>query len=229
MASTFGALPRNLISLTARYLRLIATSATYSSSAILTMLKPLQLLTVTRIGPHVSKYIAPLVDFASILLVAQLLIKQNSNRWSLSPPLTRNSWPHVTFAACHCWLAASFGAFIFPQKAATTVYEDNNGCTTMGNAQNPTARTRHIDLKYFALCEWVERDLIHLELIDTSINIADHLTKLLSQVLFHWHTNFLLDHVPPKYSPVYQHALLHTLTTLRRTLIVSYLILLQPP
>ena len=67
-----------------------------------------------------------------------------------------------------------------PQEAATIAYKDNNGCTAMANAQKPTTRTRHIDMKYFALCDWVERDLIHLERIDTSINIADHLTKPLS-------------------------------------------------
>ena len=95
-----------------------------------------------------------------------------------------------------------------PQEAATIAYEDNDGCTAMGNAQKPTTRTpRHIDIKYFALCDWVERDLIHLERIDTSINIADHLTKALSRILFHRHTDFLLGHVLPKYSPVYQQAI----------------------
>ena len=59
-----------------------------------------------------------------------------------------------------------------PQEAATVAYEDNDGCTAMGNAQKRTPRTRHIDIKYFALCDWVERDLIHLECIDTSINIS---------------------------------------------------------
>jgi hypothetical protein len=58
---------------------IIATSATYSSTTILTMMQPLPLLTATQIGPHVSKRIAPLVEFASNLLVAQLLVKQNSN------------------------------------------------------------------------------------------------------------------------------------------------------
>ncbi len=94
-----------------------------------------------------------------------------------------------------------------PQEAATIAYEDNDGCMAMGNAKKPTARTRHIDIKYFALCDWIERDLIHLERVNTSINIADHLTKPLSWVLFHRHAHFLLGHVPPKYSPVFQHAL----------------------
>jgi hypothetical protein len=86
-----------------------------------------------------------------------------------------------------------------PQEAATVAYEDNNGCTAMGNEQKPTPRTRHIDVKYFALCDWVERNLILLDCIDTLINIADHLTKILSRTLFHRHADYLLGHVPPKY------------------------------
>ena len=94
-----------------------------------------------------------------------------------------------------------------PQEATTIAYEDNDGCKAMGNAQKPTSRTRHIDIKYFALCEWVERDLIILEWIDTSINIADHRTKILSRTLFHRHADYLLGHVPPKYSTVYRQAI----------------------
>ena len=90
-----------------------------------------------------------------------------------------------------------------PQEAATLLYEDNDGCTAMGNAQKPTTRTRHIDIKFFTLCDWVERDLMLLDRIDTSINMADHLTKALQPTLFHRHADFLLGHVPPNYSPVY--------------------------
>ena len=119
-----------------------------------------------------------------------------------------------------------------PQEAATVAYEDNDGCTAMGNAQKPTTRTRHIDIKYFALCDWVERDLIHLERIDTSINIADHLTKSLPKVLFHRHADFLLGHVPPHPSiPLYTPRLL--LRTAMPTWILlstsSFLGHLRPP
>jgi hypothetical protein len=44
-----------------------------------------------------------------------------------------------------------------PQEAATIAYEDNNGCTAMGNAQKPTERTQPMDIKYFALCKWVKQ------------------------------------------------------------------------
>jgi hypothetical protein len=67
-----------------------------------------------------------------------------------------------------------------PQEAAMVLYEDNDACTAMGNAQKPTTRTWHIDIKYFSICEWIERDLMLLECIDTSINMSDHLTKGLS-------------------------------------------------
>jgi hypothetical protein len=91
-----------------------------------------------------------------------------------------------------------------PQEASTVAYKDNNGCTAMGNAQKPTPQTQHINIKYFALCNWVERDLILLDRIDTWINLVDHLTKILSRILFHWHADYLFGHVPLKYSPVYQ-------------------------
>ena len=99
-----------------------------------------------------------------------------------------------------------------PQEAATTLYEDNDACTAMGNAQKPTTRTRHMDIKYFSICEWVERDLMHLERIDTSINMADHFTKALNRALFHRHADFLLGHVPPIYSPLYRN-IIGTYTT----------------
>jgi hypothetical protein len=37
------------------------------------------------------------------------------------------------------------------QEAATVFFEDNDGCTAMGNAQKPTTHTRHINIKYFSL------------------------------------------------------------------------------
>ncbi len=72
-----------------------------------------------------------------------------------------------------------------PQGAVTVLYEDNDACTAMGNAQKPTLCTQHIDIKYFAICEWIERDLMHMERIDTTINMSDHFTKGLSRALFH--------------------------------------------
>ena len=91
-----------------------------------------------------------------------------------------------------------------PQEAATLLYEDNDACMAMANAQKPMPRTRHMDIKYFSLSDWVERDLMLLERIDTSINLADHFTKSLQPALFHRHADFILGHIPLAYLPVYR-------------------------
>jgi hypothetical protein len=91
-----------------------------------------------------------------------------------------------------------------PQKAASWLYEDNNACTTVANAQKPTSRTRHMDIRYHVLCEWVERNLIVLERVDTTINKADHFTKILSRVRFHRHIDYIMGHVPSEYSSAYE-------------------------
>jgi hypothetical protein len=91
-----------------------------------------------------------------------------------------------------------------PQDAATTLYEDNEGATTMANAGKPTPRSRHINTNFYAIQEWVECDLVILQRIDTSINLADPLTKSLNRILFHRHRDFNMGFVPPRYSPKYQ-------------------------
>ncbi len=128
------------------------------------------------------------------------------------PTVALSSTEAEFMAACNVgWMCLFIRSLLWdlniPQEVATVAYKDNDGCTSMGNAQKPTPWTRHIDIKYFALCDWNKRDLLLLERIDTSINPADHLTKTLSRILFHYHADFLLSHVPPKYSPVYRHAI----------------------
>ena len=61
-----------------------------------------------------------------------------------------------------------------------------------------------MDIQYQVLCECVERDLIILERVDTTINKVDHFTKLLSSILFHRHIDYIMGHVPPEYSPAYE-------------------------
>eukprot|EP00804_Cyclotella_cryptica_P011890 CCRYP_004389-RB/>CCRYP_004389-RB protein AED:0.60 eAED:0.60 QI:0/-1/0/1/-1/0/1/0/168 len=90
-----------------------------------------------------------------------------------------------------------------PQQAATVMYEYNDTCTAMANAQKPTSRTRHMDIRYFALADWVERDIMVLQRVHTSINMADHMTKLLDRTLFYRHIDYIMGHIPPIYLPCY--------------------------
>ena len=89
-----------------------------------------------------------------------------------------------------------------PQAAASVLYEDNEGAIGMANAQKPTQRTRHMDIRYFALTDWVERDLLILDYIHNSKNLADNSTKPLSRIAFHRHVDYILGRVPPSHAPL---------------------------
>jgi hypothetical protein len=86
-----------------------------------------------------------------------------------------------------------------PQEQATTLFIDNNGALMMGNAQQPTRRTRHIDLKKFALLDWVQHDLLIMKRISTSDNCSDGLTKQTAKQLFYRHFDYILGKCIPHY------------------------------
>ena len=85
------------------------------------------------------------------------------------------------------------------QHEATVLYEDNQGALLMAQAGQPTKRTKHIDIKYFALQDWVERDLLTFKRIDTSDNSSDALTKATPRTLFYRHNNHIMGKVIPQY------------------------------
>jgi hypothetical protein len=86
-----------------------------------------------------------------------------------------------------------------PQQTATILYEDNNGALLMANAQQPTRRTRHMDIKKFALLEWVEQYLLLLQSIKSSDNAADAMTKSLTKQLFYRHSDTIMGRRVPQY------------------------------
>ena len=85
------------------------------------------------------------------------------------------------------------------QNAATPLHEDNNAAIAMANASRPTRRTRHIDIKHFALMDWVATDQLVLMSISTHDNPADGLTKSLGPHLFQRHCATLLGKRKPSY------------------------------
>ena len=116
-----------------------------------------------------------------------------------------------------------------PQQAASILYEDNDGCTAMANAQKPTSRTRHMDIRYFALSDWVERDLMILERIDTSINEADHFTKVLDRTLFYRHVDHIMGHIPPPYSPCHDNSSYHGQPLVKNEDVTRDTLTVKPP
>ena len=85
------------------------------------------------------------------------------------------------------------------QHAPTQIFADNQACISMANARQPTQRTIHLDIKYFALLDWVETDQLIMSHISTSDNPSDLLTKSLSTQLFACHSATLLGKRVPTY------------------------------
>jgi len=86
-----------------------------------------------------------------------------------------------------------------PQHSATIMFEDNRGALFMANAQQASTRTRHIDIKHFALVDWVEQDLMILEDIPTAENSADSMTKATAKILFYRHMDSIMGRRKPQH------------------------------
>jgi len=84
------------------------------------------------------------------------------------------------------------------QKHATVVYEDNQGAIMMANARQPTRRTQHVETAQFAMIDWIERDLLCLEFVESSLNCADAMNKPLSRIQFFYkHFDRIMERMVP--------------------------------
>lgn len=72
-----------------------------------------------------------------------------------------HSWHSETFMCCGGCVLHELGV---EQLLPTVIFEDNNGARLMTNAQQPTRRTRHVELKQFAALQWVEDEQIAFDL-----------------------------------------------------------------
>ena len=85
------------------------------------------------------------------------------------------------------------------QHEATILYEDNQGSLLMAQAQQPTKRTRHIDIKHFVLQDWCEQDLITIKRINTTDNSSDTMTKATARTTFYRHMEYIHGKIVPEY------------------------------
>ena len=96
------------------------------------------------------------------------------------------------------------------QEKATTLFEDNQGALLMANSGQPTKRTRHMDVKYFAIQSWVENDLLVLKRIDTNDNEADTMTKNVGRTMFYRHHDYLMGKIIPEYAKMHKNLQIST-------------------
>ena len=86
-----------------------------------------------------------------------------------------------------------------PQNFPTTILADNHGALHLCNANQPSVRTRHIDIKHFAIVQWSEEEAIHFTSVPTSYNYSDSLSKQTGRIKFHEHRSIYLGYRQPKY------------------------------
>ena len=87
----------------------------------------------------------------------------------------------------------------FPPDGPTKLYEDNASTIKIVNARQPTERSRHIDIQFFAIQDWKDNGDIVVEHIPGVINPSDDLTKPLGWVLHSRHARRLMGHYHPRW------------------------------
>jgi hypothetical protein len=74
---------------------------------------------------------------------------------------------------------------------------DDRGAMQMATAQQPTRRTRHIDMKQFVILQWSEEDLISFADCPSALLVADLMTKQTGRTKFHEHTDMIVGRRRP--------------------------------
>jgi hypothetical protein len=87
----------------------------------------------------------------------------------------------------------------FTQSHPTSLRIDNRGAIHMVTAGAPTKRTRHVDIRYFALLQSAETGQLTAEPIPTALNVSDSLTKATGRIKFHQHADVYMGRQKPSY------------------------------
>ena len=80
-----------------------------------------------------------------------------------------------------CYLANVIGS-IFKVRKPITIKIDNQGAKFLCENESTSSRAKHIDIKYWALRDWIKEGTFKLSYVPTDTNIADMMTKPLGQV-----------------------------------------------
>jgi hypothetical protein len=89
-----------------------------------------------------------------------------------------------------------------PQRIPSPIFGDNLSSIMMANNVRPTDRTCHMDIRWFALQEWihVDKDIIVIHIAGV-INPSDALTKALAWLKHHRHMSRAMGHLGSPYAP----------------------------
>lgn len=75
------------------------------------------------------------------------------------------------------WIQRLLQDFNQHTDTATTIYEDNQSCLKLGQGENLSSRSKHIDIKKYFVKDYQDKGKIICEYCPTEDNVADMLTK----------------------------------------------------
>ena len=85
------------------------------------------------------------------------------------------------------------------QIQPTHIKVDNRGARQLSNAQQPTKRTRHIDIRDFCILQWTEEEQIIFSDIPSAYNVSDSLSKPTGRTKFYEHMDVIMGRRKPPY------------------------------
>jgi hypothetical protein len=83
-------------------------------------------------------------------------------------------------ASCEAiWLRKMLVGLFDQEMASIVIHCDNQSCIKL--SENPVFhdRSKHIEIRYHFICDWVQRGAVQLQYISTDEQVADILTKAL--------------------------------------------------
>jgi hypothetical protein len=95
------------------------------------------------------------------------------------------------------WILLELGII---QHSPTPILADNAGAVKMANANQPTRRTRHVEMKHFVILQWTDDNLINFVLTQSDHNFSDSLSKPTGRTKFYEHTDIVMGRIRPTYT-----------------------------
>ena len=88
----------------------------------------------------------------------------------------------------------------------TPILADNQGAVRLANAQQPTRRTRHVEMKHFIILQWTDDKFIDFVDTSTDENYSDSLSKPTGRTKFYEHTDVFMGRRKPAYTTYIDHS-----------------------
>lgn len=89
------------------------------------------------------------------------------------------------------WLRRFIPEINIEIREPTIIFEDNTSSQKMAENPNPSHRTKHIDIRYHYIKDYIKKNLIQIQHCDTNEMLADIMTKPLSRIKFEKFRNML--------------------------------------